>query len=147
MIRRDDGRAMLPNSIAPGDSADVDIEMRTPPAAGRYVVEFDLVQEGVSWFKDKGSSILSIPAKIFSAEWDKPIPPADQDMRSSEVGEPGNDETKGSFEGFGMWCIPRAEVIRLLYDHHMHIEFLESSPCGGPGFQSYGYYARKSVIR
>src|SRR5205085_604487 len=44
MIRQDDGRAMLPNSLKPGESAEVEIEIRTPPSPGRYEVEFDLVQ-------------------------------------------------------------------------------------------------------
>lgn len=145
MIRQDDGRAMLPNPIPPGDSAEVEIEIRTPPLAGRYVVEFDLVQEGVSWFKDKGSNTLSIPAEIFSPARDKPRPAGGHDMRSPESGEPGTGENKASFEGFGMWCIPRAEVIRFLYEHHMHIEFLEPSPHGGIGFQSYAYVARKDT--
>lgn len=147
MIRQDDGRAMLPNSLSPGNSAEVEIQIRTPPVAGRYVVEFDLVQEGVAWFKDKGSNTLSIPAEIFSPGTDKSMLAARPDPRSSDTDEPVISQTKATFEGFAMWYIPRAEVIRFLSKHHMLIEFLEPSVCGGPGFQSYAYVARRDSGR
>jgi ubiquinone/menaquinone biosynthesis C-methylase UbiE len=144
-VRHDDGRALLPNSLRPGASAGIEIEMRTPPSPGRYMVEFDLVQEGVSWFKDKGSATISVPVEVLLPASPGPMPLQNNEVGSSDGAEPATTETKDSFEGFSMWCIPRPEVMRLLYDHDMRIEYVEPSPCGGPGFQSYAYFARKTV--
>jgi SAM-dependent methyltransferase len=144
-VRQDDGRALLPNSLSPGAIAEVEIEMRTPPSPGRYTVEFDLVQEGVSWFKDKGSGTISVPVEVVLPASPRPVPLENNQEHSADGAEPENTGTKDSFEGFSMWCIPRSEVMLLLYDHDMRIEYVELSPCGGPGFQSYAYFARKTV--
>jgi len=46
----DEPRARLPHDIPPGGEALVEVAMPAPPAFGRFVVQFDLVQEGVAWF-------------------------------------------------------------------------------------------------
>ena len=54
----DYGRADLPRDLAPGDAAPVEITLRAPAERGRYVVEFDMVAEHISWFEDFGSGTL-----------------------------------------------------------------------------------------
>ena len=54
----DYGRADLPRDLAPGDGARVELVLRAPDAPGRYVVEFDMVAEHISWFEDFGSGTL-----------------------------------------------------------------------------------------
>jgi len=60
----DDGRATLPNDVPPGESAVVHLEVRTPEEPGTYGLEVDLVQEGVSWFADRGSQTAAVFAKV-----------------------------------------------------------------------------------
>ncbi|MCC6861887.1 MAG: methyltransferase domain-containing protein [Bryobacterales bacterium] len=55
VILFDDARACLPHDVGPGDTARVTIELSAPNRPGTYVLELDMVQEGVAWFKDKGS--------------------------------------------------------------------------------------------
>jgi MoaA/NifB/PqqE/SkfB family radical SAM enzyme len=55
MLNRDHARAWLPGDVAPGASADVQIEIPGPEAPGRYQLKFDLVSEGIDWFEACGS--------------------------------------------------------------------------------------------
>lgn len=52
---RDDGRAELLLPIAPGESREVDIKVTVPAEEGSYLLELDLVEEGVTWFSQQGS--------------------------------------------------------------------------------------------
>lgn len=60
----DFGRYGLARDVAPGE--EVRIEGQVPPlaAAGRYVLRFDLVAEGVSWFADRGTIPYAVPIEV-----------------------------------------------------------------------------------
>ena len=51
-----DGRAPLPEGVPAGTSTTVALQVTAPARKGRWVLELDLVDEGVSWFKDQGSN-------------------------------------------------------------------------------------------
>ncbi|MBI4484954.1 MAG: hypothetical protein HY655_02985, partial [Acidobacteria bacterium] len=55
LINRDLARAWLPQTLRPGDRADVAIEIPAPAEPGRYSLKFDLVSEGIDWFERCGS--------------------------------------------------------------------------------------------
>ena len=55
----DYGRADLPGDIRAGDTVELEIEMRAPIAPGIYRIDFDMVAEHITWFKDLGSPIAS----------------------------------------------------------------------------------------
>src|SRR4029077_13187953 len=55
ILNRDYARAWLPQTLGPGDRADVRIEIPAPEQAGRYTLKFDLVSEGIDWFEKCGS--------------------------------------------------------------------------------------------
>jgi SAM-dependent methyltransferase len=59
-----DGRAPLPESLSPGQTAMILLPIRAPEKPGRYCLEVDLVQEGVRWFKDAGSSSLLLSVRV-----------------------------------------------------------------------------------
>jgi acyl carrier protein len=50
-----DGRAALETGLAAGRSATVELTVTAPREAGRWLLEIDLVDEGVDWFKERGS--------------------------------------------------------------------------------------------
>jgi SAM-dependent methyltransferase len=64
MIFVNDGRAPLPESLSPGQTAMIFLHIRAPETPGRYCLEVDLVQEGVRWFKDAGSTTLLLPLRV-----------------------------------------------------------------------------------
>jgi hypothetical protein len=55
LIDRDFARAWLPQTLDPGSSADIGIEIAAPERPGRYTLKFDLVSEGIDWFERCGS--------------------------------------------------------------------------------------------
>ncbi len=55
LLNLDYARADLPGALAPGESAEVPIEIPSSQAPGRYRLKFDLVYEGVDWFERCGS--------------------------------------------------------------------------------------------
>jgi MoaA/NifB/PqqE/SkfB family radical SAM enzyme len=55
VINRDFARAWLPETLGPGGTMDVPIEIPAPSQPGRYALKFDLVSEGIDWFEHCGS--------------------------------------------------------------------------------------------
>lgn len=51
-----DVRTELRRPVRPGDAIDVSATLLAPRGPGDYVVQFDLLQEGVAWFADKGAA-------------------------------------------------------------------------------------------
>lgn len=64
VIVADDGRGMIPRDLAPGEDAEITFIINAPKRAGEYLLELDVMQEGVSWFGPHGSQIVRLPVKI-----------------------------------------------------------------------------------
>jgi hypothetical protein len=60
----DDGRGLLSYDLHPGDTEEVAITVNVPQTAGEYVLEFDMVQEQVAWFRDMGSEPLRLKLAV-----------------------------------------------------------------------------------
>lgn len=56
VLREDVGRTPLANDVAPGREIEVDMTVAGVLPAGRYVLRYDMVVEGVTWFEFQGSS-------------------------------------------------------------------------------------------
>ena len=69
LIRFDNRRIPLPGRIESGSSARIDFDLRTPLKFGSYILEFDLVREGMAWFKDHGSGTLDIRLQVSEKIW------------------------------------------------------------------------------
>jgi hypothetical protein len=57
-------RAELPAALAPGDAAEIAVDVRAPEAPGDYHLQFDLVCEGQAWFGTRGSPTLALPVRV-----------------------------------------------------------------------------------
>jgi len=51
-------RSTIVSNIGPGETRTVPVTISAPANAGNYVIEYDVVQEGVTWFGEKGSTTL-----------------------------------------------------------------------------------------
>jgi SAM-dependent methyltransferase len=63
-VEYDGLRTPLPRPLPPGESYPVTMRVRTPATAGTYVLEIDLVEEGVSWFTRAGTRPLRSTVRI-----------------------------------------------------------------------------------
>jgi 4-amino-4-deoxy-L-arabinose transferase-like glycosyltransferase len=60
----DDGRSALLSDLPPGEIVELPLTVNAPSKAGRYLLEIDMLQEGVSWFGAAGSSTVRIPVEV-----------------------------------------------------------------------------------
>lgn len=54
-IKFDNERYNLPHDLRPGKEVKIDAQLKAPLEPGEYILEFDMVEEGITWFRDKGS--------------------------------------------------------------------------------------------
>jgi hypothetical protein len=64
MVINDDGRGTLPWNLYPGQDVQLAFSVNAPTKAGDYLLEIDMLQEGVTWFAERGSRTLRIPVKV-----------------------------------------------------------------------------------
>ena len=57
-------RTPLPRPLAPGAECAAAVRVKTPASPGRYLLEIDLVEEGVSWFSAAGVPPLRVPVRV-----------------------------------------------------------------------------------
>ncbi|MBV8199630.1 MAG: DUF1698 domain-containing protein [Acidobacteria bacterium] len=56
--------AALPHDVAPGERIELTLGIEVPAQPGEYVVELDLVLEGIGWFEEGGGATLRLPLAI-----------------------------------------------------------------------------------
>jgi hypothetical protein len=64
LVNNLDGRTTIPHDLYPGEEATLQLQITVPATPGEYVLEIDMVQEGVGWFKDRGSTPLRIRVQV-----------------------------------------------------------------------------------
>ncbi len=57
-------RTMLPRLIRVGEETSVDLEIAAIDQSGSYILEVDLVHEGVTWFAAQGSNALRLQLDV-----------------------------------------------------------------------------------
>jgi hypothetical protein len=58
------GRGPLLEDLGPGAQAELELFVEAPREAGDYVLELDMLQEGVSWFGSKGVKTVRLGVKV-----------------------------------------------------------------------------------
>ena len=59
-----DGGTAMQADLAPGKEAELPLTITAPSAAGQYIVEVDMVHEGVTWFYERGATPLRLRVRI-----------------------------------------------------------------------------------
>jgi hypothetical protein len=59
-----DGRTGLAADLAPGAETELRLPVTAPPAPGDYVLEIDMIHEGVTFFSEKGSKTLRMNVRV-----------------------------------------------------------------------------------
>jgi SAM-dependent methyltransferase len=101
MEQPDDGRTYLPHEVEGGQRVVLDLPVTVPAQPGSYVLELDMVHEGVTWFAHRGSATLRIPVRVYRS----------RGIRGRRNGRRHAPEPAAVIE---MHVIPEAEVIEVV---------------------------------
>ena len=63
-VRRISGTAELPQAVEPGEEVELTVELRARGRPRRYILEMDLVDDGIAWFSEQGSECLREPVWV-----------------------------------------------------------------------------------
>jgi hypothetical protein len=66
MKQINDTRTELTHDLKPGEEIALSITVTAPAEPGDYLLELDMVQEHVAWFKDKGSPTCRVPVHVIA---------------------------------------------------------------------------------
>jgi hypothetical protein len=64
LLKFDNERFAIPGEIPYKYFVDISPQLKVPNKKGSYILEFDLVREGVTWFSQKGSPTLKITLDV-----------------------------------------------------------------------------------
>ena len=67
-------RSHLLQMVAPDETVAVTAHVLAPSQPGKYVLEWDVVQEGVCWFGQRGASTLCLDIEVNNSEDGRPAP-------------------------------------------------------------------------
>lgn len=69
MLQHENPRFPLPHTVGPTQSTEITINIRSPLQKGSYILEFDMVREGITWFKDQNSPTAQISLQVKDRTW------------------------------------------------------------------------------
>lgn len=168
-IRFDDGRAAVRGAVEPGGSRELDLVVTAPDAPGEYLLECDVVQEFVAWFRAMGSPTMQLPVVVASGGAATPGPAVASEPPAQESGQVPDPEAGGTSRGgaravwrrlrsslrarlrrgtglqeprMEMYGVPREEVETLLRRHGGRLLRAEED-FSAPGFVSYRYFVTR----
>jgi len=121
----DDNRQPLPYDLPPNAEIQMAIAVNTPLSPGKYILELDMVQEAVAWFKHKSSTTAWVQVEIEP----EPMPAA-----ATEVAAPPRMEAHG---------VDKDEVIDILTSGGARVLDIEPDISGGPEWIGFQYFATK----
>jgi hypothetical protein len=148
MVVQDDGRSPLLQEVPPDLEWPVLLTMKAPAEPGTYVVEIDMVHEGVSWFAHKGSTPLRLTTEVTreAAAADRPgtamikefpVPLYPEGVLPPPPAAAPESLSKADFPMAG---VPREQVMAMIREHGARLAYLEEDRRAGPEWVSYRYF-------
>ena len=144
MLIQDDGRASLPGEIEPQRQCHVTLEVTAPAEPGEYVLECDVVHEGISWFADKGSATWR---RTLTVAGSSPLDPFRQDsgQAAADVTLSLSDDPSLVSPGpLPMHGVPSGLVEGAIAAHGGTLVHREPDERCGKEWVGYRYFVRKN---
>lgn len=139
MVVRDDARAAVTRPLAPGETTTVTLEVTAPPRGGRYRLEVDVVEEGVSWFADRGSPTAVAEVRVLPRRLRRLC-------RRLLAWRDPTVVPLGFVPTIELYGVPRATVEGVVAAAGGEVVEVADDPCVGSGWVSYRYVVRKSAV-
>jgi SAM-dependent methyltransferase len=135
----DDGtRVLLTGRISPGSEVRVTLQTAVPSIPGDYLLEVDLVQEDVTWFRAKGSPTLTLPVTVTG---DVPTAAGSDGAAAGPGGARGErDETVPRMEMHG---VRREEVFDVVHEAGGSVLAALEDHSAGPEWESFLYVVER----
>jgi hypothetical protein len=140
LVTNDDGRAGMPGLVEPGDAGVFNIEVTAPTRPGSYILELDMVEEGVTWFAGQGSQCLRLPVKVSGSLTQR------FGLRrpsSSQVAAPPS-RPAASGPVMEMHCLPRQDVLAVVAQAGGVAVYTSESEGIGDGHVTCSYVVRRA---
>jgi SAM-dependent methyltransferase len=156
----DDARTLLGDTIGPGVTAQMTLRVQAPTEPGPYILEFDLVQEHICWFAQRGSPTARVavdvvqPAGTTVGSQPGGLPPAGEDpvpAAASAAAGPRRrglwlrrlwHRLRGARPTFEMHVVPRDEVERTIAASGGRLLRAVDDNAAGAHWLSYTYICR-----
>jgi len=148
-VEFDCGRESIPVAVPPGTTIDLVLQVRVPTAPGTYVLELDLVHEGVTWFAQRRSPTSRTRVEVVG-DGDAPRRGGFLRRRAKSGGptivlddELALDEPVIDEPVMEMHPVPRDQVLALIEELGGTIAAVDLND-NAPPWESYTYYATSS---
>jgi SAM-dependent methyltransferase len=137
VLINDDGRADFLADIAPLEEISLPLTVTAPRRPGRYILELDLVQESVTWFKDKGAKPLRIVLHV-KRNLSNIALNLYRRLRRDE-----NEDGEHILPRIEMYSVPQETIVALIERNEGEIVDIQEDHWPGPGWISFRYCATK----
>ena len=145
----DDGRALLPRGLAPGDSVEVPLTVHAPAVPGTYLLEVDLVQERVCWFAERGSQTararVAVTAATLPLQTLPPGAPGPVPVLSSSIFERLRQRFRRGTPSFEMHVVARETVEHTIAARGGMLLHAVDDNAAGERWVSYTYVCRRNA--
>jgi len=156
LLAQDDARAPLPDDVAPGEEVESELHVTAPLVAGDYVLELDLVQEGIAWFAERGSrpARVEIRVRLASAARAEPSEPRRHGRAPAGLvlwllvfrGRVARSVARRLRPQVEMNAIPRDDVLDILAGAGVRALEVVENDAAGPGWISLRYSATRENL-
>jgi SAM-dependent methyltransferase len=150
MLVQDDGRTLLSTMVRPQMPMQASVSVQAPGEPGRFICEFDVVHEGISWFADKGSRSFRQVVDVIDDGVVSPNVPTASDMEQVAAMPhvdlelpPADNLELGEFPMDG---VHRDAVLELIGEGGGRVFHMEADERGGPEWYGYRYYVIMSGL-
>lgn len=140
IIILDDARSELNKDLIPGNEIELTLGVTAPNNSGDYLLELDMVKEGVAWFKDRGSVTTMFDVKVLYSNSIKNFIYSKIVLPIIKCRNRNINFRRPIMEMYG---IKRPEILDLIKENGGRLIDVKEDYSAGKGWISYRYFITK----
>jgi len=141
-VQFDSAREAITAEVPADTTIDLTLSVPAPPSPGKHVLEIDLVHEGITWFAERGSPVLTSRVEVVGDE----APRRGLLRRRPKAGGAGATAAQDALPReepvMEMHAVHRDEVLAVVAEGGGTVVALEPNDNAAP-WESYTYYLTK----